>query len=250
MKGIIRKKEISIILFLVAISASILPIGSATLQTNQSPPMNILSSLNTPSRNTCTVTIYLLENKQYTTNSMILSTEDAYQLYEVFTNVNDAQTNAPFSDVHQQQQKQLRQQLDHVGLVSTNAYTIYDRMVSLQFFLKGLFTASLRAPLLLKSNMTAFICSIGSQGIGLVFPPILLPRPRLMNLWAGFSDASTSVISFLPFGGFMARGKQTGVAVGFIGIGASFAFPSAPLYVLIGYAAMIRISAESIETFP
>ena len=100
------------------------------------------------------------------------------------------------------------------------------------------------------TNITRYLCNVGSDGVGSVLPPIMIPRPRIVCLWAGFSGSSTSIISFLPVGTATITGYQVGLAVGFIGIGAGFAFPTSPAYTLWGYAVMIRMSGENVVTFP
>ncbi len=100
------------------------------------------------------------------------------------------------------------------------------------------------------TNITRYICSVGSAGVGSELPPIMIPRPRLVCLWAGFGDSSTSIISFYPVGAATITGYQVGWAVGFIGIGVGFAFPTSPSYVLYGYALVIHMSGEHIEEFP
>ena len=100
------------------------------------------------------------------------------------------------------------------------------------------------------TNITRYLCSVGSEGVGSELPPIMIPRPRIVCMWAGFSDSSTSVISFVPFGAATITGYQVGLAVGFIGIEAGFAFPSSPAYALYGYALLIRVSGENVVEFP
>jgi hypothetical protein len=100
------------------------------------------------------------------------------------------------------------------------------------------------------TNITRYLCSVGSEGVGSELPPIMLPRPRIVCLWAGFSDSSTSIISFYPIGAATITGYQVGWAIGFIGIGVGFAFPTSPSYVMYGYAVVIHMSGEHIEEFP
>jgi len=104
-------------------------------------------------------------------------------------------------------------------------------------------------PVTYTSTASAMFCSIGSGGAGIIMPLILLPRPRLIAVWAA-PDAITSVGNLLSIGGFTAIGAQAGMAVGFTGIGLTFAFPTETLYGFVGYALFTSVSAEVIERFP
>jgi len=100
---------------------------------------------------------------------------------------------------------------------------------------------------------SSFICSVTSGGTGSILPPILLPRPRIGLLWLGhglYDAAVTGVGSLLLAKGFTAIGEQTGIALGFMGIGLTYGSPVGPIYGLAGYALFVTVNAEYIETFP
>jgi hypothetical protein len=96
---------------------------------------------------------------------------------------------------------------------------------------------------------TAFICSIGGEGNGVLFPFIMLPRPRIITTWAAL-DGATTVGKFLTYGGFAAGGAQFGTALGFWGIGLAFAFPYGTIYGFVGYALFAAVTAQYIERYP
>lgn len=97
---------------------------------------------------------------------------------------------------------------------------------------------------------SALFCSMTSGGSGLVFPPILLPRPRIVMVWRGY-PTTTSVAELSTGNGFVATGDQQGLAVGFLGIGIMFALPGVPaFYGFVGYALFTTVDAESIEYYP
>jgi hypothetical protein len=95
----------------------------------------------------------------------------------------------------------------------------------------------------------AFVCSIGGEGNGVLFPFLMLPRPRLITTWAAL-DGATTVGKFLTYGGFAAGGAQFGTALGFWGIGFAFAFPYGTIYGFVGYALFAAVTAQYIERYP
>jgi hypothetical protein len=100
---------------------------------------------------------------------------------------------------------------------------------------------------------SSFICSVTSGGMGTLLPPFLPPRPRMGLSWIGhgvYDAAATAVGSLLLARGFMAIGEQTGIALGFTGVGLTYGSPVGPVYGLAGYALFVTVNAEYIETFP
>jgi hypothetical protein len=99
---------------------------------------------------------------------------------------------------------------------------------------------------------SAFFCSIAGGGGGMLFPPIMLPRPRLSTFWAAYNYYALSVASNLYTGhGFAAGGPQFGMALGFWGIGLSFAVPGEPaVFGFGGYALAAWVMAGYVENYP
>jgi hypothetical protein len=99
---------------------------------------------------------------------------------------------------------------------------------------------------------SAFLCSIAGGGGGLMFPPIMLPRPRLATVWAVYTSYAGTVASNLYTGhGFAAIGPQFGMALGFWGIGLSFAVPGEPaIFGFGGYALAAWVMADYVENYP
>ena len=86
------------------------------------------------------------------------------------------------------------------------------------------------------SSGTSFFCSIASGGNGRTYPLVLLPRPRLVHGWRGYSDydlAITTVGKVNQERGFIAYGGQNGFTIGFVGIGMTFASPFGNAYGLL-----------------
>ena len=99
---------------------------------------------------------------------------------------------------------------------------------------------------------SAFLCSIAGGGGGMMLPPIMLPRPRLATFWGAYTYYAVTVASNLYTGhGFGAAGPQFGTAIGFWGIGLSFAVPGEPAFFGFGgYALAAWVMAEYVENYP
>jgi hypothetical protein len=79
----------------------------------------------------------------------------------------------------------------------------------------------------------------------------MFPRPRLFTIWAAYIDAISIASNLYTGHGFAAGGPQTGVAIGFMGIGLSFAYPGEPAFFGFGgYALAAFVGAEEIEIYP
>ena len=98
---------------------------------------------------------------------------------------------------------------------------------------------------------SAVFCSVAGSGRGLIFTPIIFPRPRLFTLWSSFSSAFSTAANLYTGHGFAATGSQTGIALGFWGVGLSFAIPGEPAFFGFGgYALLALVSADDIEMYP
>jgi len=98
---------------------------------------------------------------------------------------------------------------------------------------------------------SAFFCSLAGGGFGLMFPPVMIPRPRIATVWSSFLNADTIAANLYTGHGFSASGPQFGVALGFLGVGLSFAIPGQPAYFGFGgYALYTMVGAEEITTYP
>ncbi len=95
---------------------------------------------------------------------------------------------------------------------------------------------------------TSALCSLGGEGSGLLIPLFLLPRPRIAMLWIGTGLCTAA--NLLTGKGYIAGGAQAGFALGFMGIGLSYAFPGYTLYGFIGYALLASTTAEQVEHYP
>jgi hypothetical protein len=253
MRGKLMKKEIIFGIIILLISTSIIPsisgnTGEPTKEKNiDVRPLQIAEK-------TTTITFYVFGQMGFEKHDVIVSVQEATTIYSQFQELMKEQMIRPLSGNAQRLKNEVKNSLDRTGLSSSRITEVLHAL-SPPFWI----VTQYKIPLFEKikniiptttNNATRILCSVGSEGVGAILPPILIPRPRIIGLWAGNSDARTSIVSFLPFGGVIASGRQMGVALGFIGLGASFAFPTGPTYWLMGYAIMIRITADSLETFP
>lgn len=111
---------------------------------------------------------------------------------------------------------------------------------------------------LLGFRKSQFVCNFisfgsGSTGPFFVFPrlvPILLfPIPRLLFMWSA-EEGFTSCGGLIRMLGFIATGKQNGIALGFWGIGFSVALPPVWAYGVFGYTLFVSVSAEDFIGYP
>jgi len=136
--------------------------------------------------------------------------------------------------------------------LTTFILRITNRIVALQQIFKNLLEKTIPKNTITSppsAVVIAWFCTVTSGGSGSILPLFLLPRPRAIAVWTA-SLATTLVGEFLTSKGFYAYGAQTGTALGFTGIGITFAFPEYNLYGFAGYSLYTRLSAEYIELIP
>lgn len=111
---------------------------------------------------------------------------------------------------------------------------------------------------LLQNKASAFFCNFATTGTGSQFPIIIFPRlipilqlpiPRAFLRWTA-TEGITSCGGLLNGKGFIGYGQQTGLALGFWGIGFSVFLPPLMQYGFIGYALYASADAEVIELWP
>jgi hypothetical protein len=254
MKEKITKRGIILGVILLVISAGVIPgLSEKTSQVTNEIKTSALPLQ--PTEKTMAITFFGFGRTGVETQNVMVSVQEATQIYAKCGQLIDEFTiNLGRKDTRQLQ-NELRNLLDLAGLRSNRITEIANTLTSpvQRETLYQLPAQKIRTtikPTAASSSMR-FICNIGSRGVGLLLPPIQLPRPRIFGLWAGIdSETRTSVASILPFGGIIASGVQQGVTLGFIGLGAAFAFPTGPTYMFVGYALMVYITADDIVTYP
>ena len=107
-------------------------------------------------------------------------------------------------------------------------------------------------------SASEFLCNFVSTGSGTSLPIIVLPRvipfllspiPRALMIW-NTKEGDTSCGGLYSNTGFIARGEQNGIAIGFWGVGFTFNLPPIQGYGVLGYALYANVNAEQILYFP
>jgi hypothetical protein len=111
---------------------------------------------------------------------------------------------------------------------------------------------------LIQGKSSEWFCNFATVGKGAALPIIILPRfipillmpiPRAFVYWST-PDGYTSVGGLISRTGFIAYGKQKGIAIGFWGIGFSVFLPPIDAYGIFGYAIYTKVTAELFEFWP
>jgi hypothetical protein len=253
MEGHFLRKELIVCVLFFCLLGSIIP-SLASITDDQARSIDTKTLLVPASEITTSVSLCVFTRTGPVKQDIIVSSRQATELYQLLLHIEKEGSAHPFSARTRQLKQEFITALQATTSVSHEiiraakavtppAWTGVHPQLSIC-------EKTPSAHLINTTNITRYLCSIGSEGVGSAFPPIMIPRPRIVCLWAGLSDSSTSIISFWPLGAATITGYQVGLAAGFIGVGAAFASPSSPSYVLYGYALMIRVSGEHIEEFP
>ena len=253
MRGKFLRKELVICVLLFFIATSVLPsLAKNTDELAKATNATTLQAL-APEK-TIVVSLYVFGRTGLVKQEIVVPTQKATELHLLLQNLENEGAAHPFNTRTRLLKQEFMSALQGTSCVSQDFIRAMRTVAppcwagvhpSLSVAKK---TSAFRS--IEVTNITRYLCNVGSDGVGSVLPPIMIPRPRIVCLWAGFSGSSTSIISFLPVGTATITGYQVGLAVGFIGIGAGFAFPTSPAYTLWGYAVMIRMSGENVVTFP
>jgi hypothetical protein len=193
-----------------------------------------------------------------------LSIQTAEEISGLFEELKEKITNDPYSDETQELKNGFVEMLDTNGLISKritkeNVYSLL-RPRWLQNTEKKPLTKDSntesgtkkndQSPLFSK-NGKSYICSIVGGGYGLLYLPIMAPRPRFVSIWSSVIDAQVMAANLVTGRGFVASGPQIGMALGFMGVGISFAIPGQPAsFGFGGYALAAFVGGDDIETYP
>jgi hypothetical protein len=188
--------------------------------------------------------------------TVTIPTQTAIICYAEFHQLIDNMTNHPFSEKTQQLKQDFITLLVKNNLLPADIpLGHYNNLLNPPWFEKlrknhnNAPNSYTPKPIAGTSTAAAVLCSITGEGVGVLFPFLMLPRPRLIATWAVL-DGYTTVGKFLTFGGFTAQGSQFGTALGFWGIGLAFAFPYGNIYGFGGYALFAAVTAQYIERYP
>ena len=231
----------------------------AILLLSSSVPGHSLPQSTSPSSTTnqnerATITCYLGGVPQTTT----VSVQSAQHLQELFNELARANAQDPQSGETRQLQDQIlayaeEQSLLPAGMTADQVYN------QLQRYGERLATNKPHStPIPSDTTDREFFCNFVTTGDGGAFPVIILPRlipiiqlpiPRLFIFWKT-DEGVTSVGGLISRTGFIAAGKQNGVAIGFWGVGFSIFLPPVSAYGLFGYALYAKVTATDMEQWP
>lgn len=192
-----------------------------------------------------TVTLYTFNILCMMRHEVSIPADIVISIFESFEELKDEFACNPFSKKTRSLEKEFLTKLKETGFLS-NRFTKERFSLLLPRFLnqrlhKG--DASKSSSSILNGwNETLYLCSMASSGIGWIFPPALLPRPRMVFAWTAFSGES-SIVEMITGKWIQPSGAHMGISLGFMGIGFSFAFPGQPpYYVFYGYSLTTTLS--------
>jgi len=202
---------------------------------------------------TTSVSLYVFGKTGPKKQQTMISSENASKLYAQFLELKAELAAHPFSEYTQQLKEEFIALLAQNNLIPASIPpSRYHTLLNppwAQTLMKH-YASTMRATSPVRSGIaSALICDMSGEGTGLMFPFIMLPRPRLVTVWMGL-DGSTTIGKFLTIGGFTATGQQFGTALGFWGIGFAVAYPEGNIYGFAGYALFVTVTADQIESYP
>ena len=158
------------------------------------------------------ISCYVFGETGVTEGTVVLSSDGADIVYDMFENLKSEITHHPLSDETSILKLEFIDLLDEKGLMPEGISK--DRFISLlnpswlrQMEDNGNAVDYDDSRSQIGNTATSFFCSIVSGGSGVVFPPVLLPRPRVFNTWKS-STAITSVANLFTEKGFIASGGE------------------------------------------
>jgi hypothetical protein len=201
-----------------------------------------------------TITFYTFDRTRINNRMVELSKNSVLEITNIFDELKEKITIDPVSSETQALKNDFVETLDSYGLIPKGSSR--DEIVSLLnprwLGLKkntSIINNIMPDPILHRGS-SAF-CSIAGGGSGLIFPPVMLPRPRLATFWSAHMGGIMTAANLLTGHGYVAYGAQFGMALGFMGLGLSYAFPGEPaVFGLGGYALFSMASAEEVELYP
>jgi len=255
MRGQFIKKGIIFGMIILLISTSVIP-GISKNTTEQTKEKNIESTLVLTPEKTAILTFYVFEKTKLEKHNMIVSSQDATQIYTQFQELKKELATHPYNERSQQLEQDFLNLLEEKNVVP--AGVTQEEIIALlqppvtpaHSLLKGI--------LPIQGKTSEWFCNFATAGEGSAFPIIILPRfipfiltpiPRVFVYWST-PDGLTSVGGLISHTGFIAGGQQKGFALGFWGIGFSIFLPPIDAYGIFGYAVFTRVTAEYVEFWP
>ncbi|MCX6661908.1 MAG: DUF2341 domain-containing protein [Euryarchaeota archaeon] len=222
--------------------------GSSIMKRNQSN--SFISGIGEAANKTIVTCVAFGRTRDIKQN-IALTQDDATMIFGKLQELKSEMTEHPFSERTQVLKIAFVDLLDQKGLipnrVSKETYLSLLNPRWVERVQKTGNRASFPKPF--ANSGTCTFCSVGGEGLGILIPLFLLPRPRITMLWVS-SDSMTYAANLLTSKGYIASGAQTGFTFGFMGIGICYALPGYSLYGFIGYALLASTTAEYVEYYP
>ncbi|MCK5112390.1 MAG: hypothetical protein KAQ84_02495 [Thermoplasmatales archaeon] len=180
---------------------------------------------------------------------VVISTDDANSIYELFEQLKYEMIHHPLSMPTQMLKMDFIDLLYEKGLIPNQvSKSIFHSLLDplwIQWLRKKGFNPELKPPSVLDENdsINYFLCTIAGSGAGWVLPPVMLPRPRILSAWYAF-EGKTSLVEMITGNWLILSDAHMGVSLGFFGIGLAFAFPGLPpFYGFAGYSVLTTVTA-------
>ncbi len=222
-------------------------LSTSPLKENQ---YNVLTHITDSTEKNGVFTCVAFGKNQNQKQTVTLSQNEGLMIFEMLRGLKSEMTSHPFSEKTRILKQAFVSLLDEKGLLSKGV-----TKKSFLSLLEPLWMDSQQGIQLKKSSARpskimgiCTLCSMGGEGRGLLFPLFLLPRPRISMLWLG--NGITYAANLLTSKGYIAAGAQTGLVLGFMGIGITWAIPGYTIYAFIGYALLAATAAENVEYYP
>ncbi|KYK29799.1 hypothetical protein AYK20_00250 [Thermoplasmatales archaeon SG8-52-1] len=209
---------------------------------------------NYDNQDTSQLTFYTFDKTGTKKYNAELSNEIVEEIFNTFEKLRYKITNTQDNDGTNELKNNFIELLDSNGLIPQHISKEYVKSLLNPKWLGKRVGSRVRnsiIPTPFTDSGSAFFCSIAGEGAGLLFSPIILPRPRIATIWSVYIDAYISAANLLTGHGFISEGPQLGAALGFMGIGLSLAVPGFPsVFAFGGYALAAYVQGDDVESYP
>ena len=255
----ISNKVFVFVVIIFFIFGAVMPIISSSIEIQKIDYENLNVSSIKESETKSTLTFYTFDKAGRKHNTVELSSDIASEINDLFKELKYKIVYAPTSKETQESKNNFISLIDEYNLLSEKQSK--DEVISIlnpkwlelennveAGKSKNPLTTSLFTPFSSSFFGTSTFCSISSGGSGMIMPMFMLPRPRAIAFW--ISNSATAVANLFTGKGFLATGMQSGLLLGFMGIGLTYAIPGYTIYGFIGYTLFAGVAAQDIEFFP
>jgi hypothetical protein len=249
------KNGVIVAIIFLLFTATITPLSIGKTNTSLQHQNTAFQS-NENIKQTSSITTYIIDKNTIEEKEIFLCNTTVTMIYEKFLQVQQETNTNPLSE------KAILLQEEFFNLLlNHNAFS--DSMslddISALAYPSVNKARNHRLPhLFYQHNASEFFCNFVTLGQGAALPLIILPRfipiiltpiPRAFVYWST-DEGFTSAGGLLSGTGFLAGGKQKGIALGFWGIGFSIFLPPIRAYGMFGYALFTRVNAQVLEYYP